>query len=211
MIDADAIDRVHSLYQRRLVERGHVFAGWPVIQCPLDLWSYQEVIYRTLPPAIVQTGIYEGGSLLWFAFMMDLLQYPESGIVVGIDVKLTDGARALAKHPRIRIVEGDSGSLDVFERVARMVGWEAMVSLDSDHRAAHVGRELRLWPAIVPEGKYLVVEDTNLNGHPAAPDHGIGPYEAMAEWLQFDPPFEIDADVPRNTLFSFHTWLRRTV
>ncbi|HWH96687.1 MAG TPA: CmcI family methyltransferase, partial [Baekduia sp.] len=73
-----------------------------------------------------------------------------------------------------------------------------MVILDSDHTADHVREELRLYSDIVTPGGYLIVEDTNVNGHPAAPEFGPGPMEALDAFLAVDSRYAID---PRGAKF----------
>jgi cephalosporin hydroxylase len=71
------------------------------------------------------------------------------------------------------------------------------VILDSDHSAAHVRAELEAYADVVTPGGYLIVEDTNVNGHPAAPEFGPGPTEAVRDWLKTAPPFDADASCER--------------
>ena len=42
------------------------------------------------------------------------------------------------------------------------------------------------------KGCYLIVEDTNLNGHPIWAGFGPGPGEALAEYLPTTDRFEVD-------------------
>jgi cephalosporin hydroxylase len=57
------------------------------------------------------------------------------------------------------------------------------VVLDADHSKSSVQLELQLVTRLTMPGDYVIVEDSNLNGHPAYPGWGPGPWEAVTEFL----------------------------
>ena len=175
------------------------------------MWLYQEIIYDERPAYVLQTGVWAGGSLLFFAHVLDLIGAPESAIVIGIDLKLSAESKTLV-HPRIRLIEGDSTAQSTLAEIDRIIPAPyGLVSLDSDHCCGHVLRELARYHRFVGVGTHMVVEDTNVNGHPVAPDFGPGPYEAVDEFLRAHPEFESDEALWERNLISFHRhgWLRR--
>jgi cephalosporin hydroxylase len=89
-------------------------------------------------------------------------------------------------------------------------GRRAMVLLDSDHSADHVYEEMMAYSPLVQTGDYLIVEDTNINGHPAYPDFGPGPMEAVERFLSDNDEFVIDQHCERF-LMTLHPrgYLRR--
>ena len=204
-------DTFHRLYYEQ-TEAGRVntFLGRPVVQYPVDLWTYQEIIYRERPAFILQTGVLHGGSLLFLAAMLDLIGADPDALVIGVDIDLSR-AEGL-EHPRIRLIEGDSVADETIEAVhAILPVSHGLVSLDSAHDYDHVRRELEHYHTLIPVGGHLIVEDTNVNGRPVRPDHGPGPYEAVNSFLVDHPNFARDDTLWQRNLFSFHQggWLVR--
>jgi cephalosporin hydroxylase len=145
------------------------FMGVGLMKIPNDLWMYQILISETRPKYIIETGTYQGASALWFAFLQDLLGI-EGGRVFTIDFE--DHRRC--SHPRITFLGGDSRDSLLAAAIAAELDDTSprLISLDADHSADHVRRELELYAPLVRVGEYLVVEDTNISWSGPGGDRG---------------------------------------
>jgi cephalosporin hydroxylase len=185
------INSFHDLYYNGPPGEGLIFQrtfwmGVPCQKCPLDLWIYQEILHEIRPDLVIETGTAAGGSALFMAHMMDLLG---KGEIISIDIN--PAVRPV--HPRIRYVLGSSGDEALITSVIGGRPDEVrLVILDSDHSQSHVERELELLSSQVTVGSYLIVEDTNINGHPTYPDFGPGPFEAVEDFLDSTTDFVLD-------------------
>ena len=174
---------------------------------PLDLWIYQELMVSLRPQLIVETGTFAGGSALFLATVCDAIG---SGEIVSIDLAPRPG---LPRHERVTYLTGSSIAPETIEIVAEHARGKTpvVVILDSDHSREHVLAELRLYSDFVTPGSYLIVEDTNLNGHPVAANFGAGPMEAVREFLEERSDFRPDAEQEKFFLtFNPGGYLRRT-
>jgi cephalosporin hydroxylase len=188
--EAAVVDAFHVLYKDiRKVEKATWWFGTRVYKIPFDLWIYQELIHELKPDLIVETGTLHGGSALFLAHMMDLV---DNGEIVTIDVAGGDGVRPV--HPRITYITGSSVDPEIVAGVkARAEGAKTvLVLLDSDHRKKHVLAEMAAYGPLVTPGSYMVVEDTNINGHPTHENWGEGPWEAVEVFMEDNKDFEID-------------------
>lgn len=139
-----------------------------------DLRRYDRIIQETRPDIIIETGTNTGASACYMSSATTV--YPT---VLTIDMDIERWNRA-SSHGVERI-EGDSTDSNVLDAVRAVLDdWEVaerdrprvMVSLDSDHSAAHVHREIELYAPLVTPGCYLVIED------------GIFSWLNEAQWYQ---------------------------
>jgi cephalosporin hydroxylase len=173
--------------------RNTYWLGVQTLKLPLDLWLYQELIVRTKPDVIIETGTWNGGSALYLASICSLLR---RGRVITIDVAPREKR---PQHPRIEYVTASSTDPDVVRWLYDTVAPDQriMLILDSDHSERHVHDELAVLASLVTVGNHLIVEDTNVNGWPVRPDHGPGPHEAVEEFLRLDDRFEREPEAEK--------------
>jgi len=182
------IDDFHNLWRNRYLNNELEFMGVPVHKTPMDLWVYQEILHEIKPDIVIECGTYKGGGAWYLAHLMDILK---KGKVVSIDIKKRD----LPVHERITYILGSSSNPKVVKKVKEHLNGTVMVILDSDHERANVLKELEIYNEFVTKGSYMIVEDSDMNGHPArfsAWRNLPGPHEAIEEFLGKNKGFQID-------------------
>jgi len=201
--------------------------GRPIIQYPHDMQALQEIIWRTRPDVIIETGVAHGGSLMLSAGLLTLLDYADAVAegtvldpqkpgrrVIGVDIEIRPHSRAdLEAHAmasRLVLIEGSSIASETVQRVADAVGdaKRVMVCLDSMHTHDHVVAELNAYAPLVTSGCYCIVFDCFVEDMPRGffanrPwDVGNSPKTAVHAWLAGRQDFEIDRDMATKLLVT---------
>ena len=173
--------------------------GRPVIQYPQDLIGVQQLLWTVQPDLIVETGIARGGSLIFYASILELIAQcggNQNAKILGIDIDIRAHNReAILAHPMAKRIEMIQGSSVAKETIAQVQNFATMykkilVCLDSNHTHSHVLEELKLYAPLVSRGSYCVVFDTIVEDLPenSGPNRPWGktdnPKTAVWEYLK---------------------------
>ncbi len=202
--ERDVVDNFHQLwYANRNTWMKNKWLGVLTRQNPMDIWVTQEIIVETKPDFIVETGTLYGGSALVWATILQ--QVNPKGRIITVDIEdLTQEAKNLPLwKEKVDFFLGSSVAPEVLEAIRKRVeGKKVLIIFDSDHHKDHVLKELFAYSPFVQVGGYIIVQDTNSNGHPVTPGWGPGPMEAVEEFLAVNKHFEPDLGRER-LLFTF--------
>jgi cephalosporin hydroxylase len=202
--------------------------GRPAIQFPNDPWALQEIIWATRPDLIIEAGVAHGGSLIFSASMLAMLDMCDSiekgsampdprqskRKVLGLDIDIRAHNRAaIESHPmssRIQLIQGSSVDPTVVEQVHQIAsGYQRiLVCLDSNHTHEHVLGELQAYAPLVTLGSYCIVYDTLVEDMPEDSfsdrpwGKGNSPKSAVFEYLKSHLEFEIDKSIDHKLQIS---------
>ena len=186
--------------------------GRPIIQYPQDIIAMQEIIWNIKPDLIIEIGIAHGGSLIYYASLLELIG---KGEILGVDIDIREHNRKeIEAHPmfkRIKMIQGSSISNEIVEQVKEMAKGKKkiLVSLDSNHTHEHVLQELNAYAPLVSVNSYIVVFDTIVEDLPEGyfsqqRPWGVGnnPKTAVHEFLKTNKNFIIDKSIDNKLLIS---------
>ncbi len=201
--------------------------GRPIIQYPQDIIAMQELIWSIKPDLIIETGIAHGGSLIFNASMLALVEMSQAiekkqiiepskpkSMVLGIDIDIRKHNEiAIKSHPmysRIKMIEGSSVDESTLAKVNSFAAnfSKVLVCLDSNHTYDHVLKELELYAPFVSKDSYCVVFDTIIEDLPPEefPNRpwgpGNSPKTAVNKFLLDHPEFMIDKEIDHKLLIS---------
>lgn len=207
----------------------HTFSwmGLPVLQLPEDMLRMQEVIHQVRPQVIIETGIFQGGSLIYYASLLEVMGLKDAR-VIGIDLEIPAHVRSRVEtHPLgqyITMIEGSSISSTVVGQAKQLAQGRSsvLVILDSDHSRAHVAAELELYAPLVTPGSYIVATDGIMKDiwdvpRALAAWREDNPYSAAndfaarhPEFLQRQPPWPArDSVLDQNVTYWPGAWFQR--
>lgn len=186
--------------------------GQAILNLPQDMFAIQEIIYRTRPKFIIETGVAWGGSLLFYSTLMEVLGGEK---IIGIDLymppDLKERLNSYGKlSSRLALIEGSSVDESTVERVRSITGGskEVMLILDSYHTHEHVLKELRLYSPFVGKGFYIVCGDTVVEDIPEQTHRtrpwgpGDNPKTALRQFLLENDRFIVDKKTENKLLFT---------
>ncbi len=201
--------------------------GRPIIQYPQDMMAMQELIWKIKPDLIIETGIAHGGSLIFSASMLALLDMVDAidgetilnpkasrRKALGIDIDIREyNLKAIEAHPmasRIQMIEGSSIEPTIVRQVQEVAKKysKILICLDSNHTHEHVLAELRAYAPLTSVGSYCVVFDSIIQDMPdnmfsdRAWGVGNNPKTAVWEYLKSHPEFTIDQSIQDKLLIT---------
>ena len=218
--DKNLCESAHSFMRASAAAKYSYNFSWqgrPIIQYPQDMVAMHELIWSIKPDLIIETGIAHGGSLIFSASMLALLDLCDaigtgkkldpmvsSRMTLGVDIDIRAHNReAIEAHPmasRIQMIQGPSVAPEIIAQVHAVAAnySRILVCLDSNHTHDHVLAELIAYAPLTSKDSYCVVFDTIVEDMPKEmyPDRpwgpGNNPKTAVWEYLKSHPEFEID-------------------
>jgi len=196
-------DAYHKWYYNTEVWTKTTWMGVKCQKSVSDMWNYQEILFELKPSLVIEFGTHYGGSALFFASVMRQIGEPFK--VLSVDVYHGPLESAARCDSDILFVESRStvpAVADYIRCLKSEFPGKILAILDSDHSMNHVLAEMKLLRPLLSVGDYLIVEDSNINGHPVLPGFGSGPYEAI-EAYEHEFPSDYTHDVARENKFGW--------
>ena len=175
-----------------------IYCGLPILKNPLDLFIYQEIIYKTKPDIIIEIGTYKGGSAKYLSHIQKLVNRQCIGVLT------IDPNNKNVWIDYIKYIKGNATNTDVINTITDFIEkhtiWNGnlnvMVIDDGSHTYTDTLENLNVYSQFVTPGQYYIVEDTichhGLNTGPKP-----GPAEAIDEFLKYCRRFLIDRTCER--------------
>ena len=207
----DVVERFNDFYYVSGNAGTLNWRGVEMLKNPCDLWTSLELFQEIRPSAIIETGTHHGASAMFYADMCRVLGIDCKVITIDLNPKWQFDPAA-NNITSIKGISTDPRTVSEVKKALNGRQGPVLVFLDSDHSQENVYDELRIYGDMVTQGSYMVVEDTNVNGHPSFPAHGPGPWEAIDQFMTDGNRgrFEIDRSRERFLLtFNPRGYLRR--
>lgn len=192
----------------------NTWMGEPILNIPQDILALQEIIYKTKPDYIIETGVAWGGSILFLASMLKIFGGKK---VIGVDTFIPRNVKKVVNKDKnlskfIKLLKGDSTNTKIVSIIKKITkrSKKILIILDSYHTHEHVLKELNIYSKFVNKNNYLICCDTILEFIPKQKHRprewgpGNNPYTALKEFLKRNKRFIIDKKISNKLLFTNH-------
>ncbi len=165
------------------------YRGIPTVKLPTDLANYQMIIHQTKPDLIIEIGTHLGGSALYLADLLEIMQI--KGEVHTIDIEKRTLSDLILLNSKIKIfTEGwkfyDINNALKYKRI--------LVIDDGSHNRLDVEEALAKFAPLVSVNSYYIVEDgiTRYLGIDSELGLDGGPSAAIKNFINTNHDFAID-------------------
>jgi len=187
----------------------HTWLGEPILQTPEDIITQQEILFKTKPEVIIETGVCWGGSILFYNMMSKILPIKK---IIGIDIFIPGDLkkRLYKKCKNLELIEEDSTSKTLQKQLKKLTAnyKNFYIHLDSSHTHEHVLKELNIYSKFLKKNNYIVADDTIVNEipnqtyRPRPWNKSNNPKTAVNVFLKNNKNFKIDLTLNYNHLIS---------
>ena len=184
--------------------------GAAVLQTPDDILTKQEILYRTMPEVVIETGVCWGGSILFYNTLSHEIPIKK---IIGIDLYIPSKLEKFLKKKcgnKLELIKGDSVAFSTYEKIKKIKKKYkgCFVHLDSFHTFDHVYKELNIYSKFLKKNNYLVVGDTIVNEipnqkhRPREWNKKNNPMLALKKFIKSNKNFYIDHDINKKQLLT---------
>ena len=85
--------------------------GCIILKCPEDMTTFQQLFWDVKPASIIELGSFNGGSALWMADVLRMLEIECSIHSMDIDLSLISDVAKDLKPKNVTFLQGDSNKL----------------------------------------------------------------------------------------------------
>ena len=189
----------------------HSWFGEPILQTPDDIITQQELIFKTRPEVIIETGVCWGGSTLLYNSLSKELPIKK---IIGIDIFIPSNLKKRLEKKcgkKLLLINGDSTDKKIVDRIKKITRKfkKFYIHLDSNHSFEHVYKELKIYSKFLKKDNYIIASDTIVNEipkqlhRPREWNRKNNPFTALKVFLKENKNlFKIDNEIYSKLLLS---------
>jgi len=134
--------------------------GCQMLKTADDLIIFQQVLSHVRPATVIEIGTFTGGTAIWMADMLSLIEMDSSIYSMDVDASLLEDRVKEIKPDNVTFLEGDSHKIEKTFHSNFLHGLShPWVVIEDSHENVH--GILEHFHQFMKSGDYFIVEDTN--------------------------------------------------